>query len=645
MSYTHYFHFTIGPVQSFVAQARKTRDFWAGSFILSWLSGVAMKEVVEQGGEILFPKVNEFFLQYVSGENADIDNAPAQGNIPNRFKAEIESGFDPRKIEKAVRFAWNELAELIYKNDLIWAPSETEKIWQRQIEKFWEITWIITADIQDSAALDRRKNLRTWMPPDEPGVKCSVMEGWQELSGAETPYSAELNQFWRNVNNNCNGIANDLKEKERLCAMAWVKRRFVYYFKDLAVDMPSGWYLKGWDIPTTVPSVVYMAAVHWWEKVIRQAKDDSAKLISLKNFQKSVEDNFASGNQWNREIDCIAEVSQELDFQLQKNIFLDGSIFFETELQNKNIFPKQDIANNVRLALKKIDASSPTPFYAVLMMDGDSLGKHMANPDKQEPISTGLQQFTSKVPVIVKQNNGFLVYAGGDDVLAILPLEDALVCATKIRLYYLSCFQETSIPTTISAAIEYVHIHIPLTKVLKDAHDLLDNIAKDARGRDAIAVRIWNPGGNKIEWAQPWKVVLDKDNHPIIKNLAAEFQSKSNDSEQFSSRFFYKIEKHFELLNPPANSKDVLPVLEPEEAIDFMTAEYLTALPPNTTELETNKDAVRERVKTLLGQCRPVVRKMSDEGEKIIVEYEKSDRLEVDGALLLRFLAMKGVQS
>lgn len=28
------FHFTLGPVQGFVAQARRTRDFWAGSFLL-----------------------------------------------------------------------------------------------------------------------------------------------------------------------------------------------------------------------------------------------------------------------------------------------------------------------------------------------------------------------------------------------------------------------------------------------------------------------------------------------------------------------------------------------------------------------------------------------------------------------------------
>ena len=49
----HYFHFTIGPVQGFVAQARRTRDFWTGSFILSWLSAVAMLAVRQQGGTIL----------------------------------------------------------------------------------------------------------------------------------------------------------------------------------------------------------------------------------------------------------------------------------------------------------------------------------------------------------------------------------------------------------------------------------------------------------------------------------------------------------------------------------------------------------------------------------------------------------------
>ncbi|OIP41959.1 hypothetical protein AUJ95_02410 [Candidatus Desantisbacteria bacterium CG2_30_40_21] len=57
-----YFHFTIGHVQGFVSQARRTRDFWAGSFILSWLSAKAMLAVKKQGEEILFPLPDDNYL-------------------------------------------------------------------------------------------------------------------------------------------------------------------------------------------------------------------------------------------------------------------------------------------------------------------------------------------------------------------------------------------------------------------------------------------------------------------------------------------------------------------------------------------------------------------------------------------------------
>src|ERR1700728_909561 len=52
-------HFTLGSVQSFVAQARRTRDLWAGSFLLSWLAGRAMRVIVENGGSILVPDVKQ----------------------------------------------------------------------------------------------------------------------------------------------------------------------------------------------------------------------------------------------------------------------------------------------------------------------------------------------------------------------------------------------------------------------------------------------------------------------------------------------------------------------------------------------------------------------------------------------------------
>ena len=80
-----YFHFTLGPVQGFVAQARRTRDFWAGSFLLSWLSAVAMQAVIKQQGEIIFPKVSDDYLDWLENKGKS-GTEPQQGCVPNRFK-------------------------------------------------------------------------------------------------------------------------------------------------------------------------------------------------------------------------------------------------------------------------------------------------------------------------------------------------------------------------------------------------------------------------------------------------------------------------------------------------------------------------------------------------------------------------------
>ena len=75
-----YFHFTLGPVQAFVAQARRTRDFWAGSFLLSWVASVAMQEVKAQGGEVKFPLPDDSYLDYLTGAATDWEKAPKQSS-------------------------------------------------------------------------------------------------------------------------------------------------------------------------------------------------------------------------------------------------------------------------------------------------------------------------------------------------------------------------------------------------------------------------------------------------------------------------------------------------------------------------------------------------------------------------------------
>ena len=134
----------------------------------------------------------------------------------------------------------------------------------------------------------------------------------------------------------------------------------------------------------------------------------------------------------------------------------------------------------MRQAIKALNVKEPpSPFYAILLMDGDSLGALLLDRDHQLKIPKALEHFTHNVPDIVDQHNGFLIYAGGDDVLALLPLEDALRCAAVVRQCYVDAFAAQNLESTISAALEYAHVKMPLTRILGDSHKLLDEVAKE----------------------------------------------------------------------------------------------------------------------------------------------------------------------
>jgi CRISPR-associated protein Cmr2 len=646
-----HFHFTLAPVQAFIAQARRTRDFWTGSFILSWLSAVAMQAVEKQEGcTIIFPKPDADYLRWLEGESEG--EPPTHGGVPNRFKAKVQEGFKPETVVDAVNQAWQALADAVYDGDLKAINNDkTKKIWNRQVNAFWEMNWVLTGNAEDSAALDVRKNWRSYLPPAEAGVKCMMMDGWQELSGVdrasdkEAPKSSKdetlLKIFWLKVRDNTKvkGMKTDLREGEHLCAIAFIKRRFPRYFHEVKKEMPNNWTLKSWKVNAGRPSVAYMAAVHWLEDVLKQANDNEEISRQLRQFRyKAFKLTKGQYNEWDNQIHCLKAFDKH-----RKWLALDGNVFFESALENANIYENQTQAGLVLKELKALqklmpDLPAATPFYAVLMMDGDSLGRQMSDMDKQETITQGLKNFTDHVPELVKLHNGFLIYAGGDDVLAVLPLEDALGCALAVREKYTHIFadkfadEKTQVFTSISAAVVFAHIKMPLTKVLKEAHKLLDNIAKEEYGRDSLAVSVWKPGSMVLQWARPWDMAIENQ-QLIINKLANDF-AKDDKDDQLGNKFLYKIRERFELLNPDA--KGVVSVLSTEQAIDLMAVEYVSSGVNEKITLNHAKEVVRP----LLKQCRPIYRKLDDAN---VVTWEESNKVMVDAALLVRFLAQKGV--
>jgi len=651
-----YFHFTLGPVQSFVAQARRTRDFWAGSFLLSWLSAVAIQAVKAQGGEVRFPIPDENYLIWLTQGKNKNSQAPQQGCIPNRFKglvATVPANFNAQQVVNSVQLAWEGLANEVWKNDLEDLkdrPEKTEAIWKRQVENFWEMSWALTEKETESNLLDRRKNWRSYLPPEEAGVKCMMMDGWQELSGISTPNAKGLGLFWEQLRNNSGSLKTDLRKQEYLCAIAFIKRRFSRCFAEFSKPMLNNWTVHGWQVNSSVPSVSYMAAAPWLAEVLKVAPEK--ELSAFHEVAKVLTQNYYG--EYDTRLDCIDKALMK---RKDKGIFwkvksLDGDVFFETALDNKNRHEDQTQAQKVKKALcalrsatnkqlamnNKPSLEPVSPFYAVLMMDGDSLGSQMSDPNKQEAISYSLNAFTSGVAKFVEKHSGFLIYAGGDDVLALLPLEFALNCAYDLRQLYLDSFKlhgEGKASSTLSGAIEYAHIKMPLGKVLGDAHHLLDKIAKDDCGRDSIAVRVWKSGGQHLQWAMPWKYATD-NTKVIITDIAEKFKETDKET-PFSTSFFFNIEERFGMLQN--KNGELADGMDMSTIIKLIAAEYL-----NSGVNEKRKEKIillqaEAQIRPLIEQCMPVKRKFEDNKES----FDELNQLNIDAAHFIRFLVTKGV--
>ena len=95
---------SIGPVQGFIAQARRTRDLWGGSFLLSFLAARAMVGAQNAGATVVQPHVEgDALLEWASGKRNG--SPPKIGTITNHFA--VETNGSPREVANAARNSFN----------------------------------------------------------------------------------------------------------------------------------------------------------------------------------------------------------------------------------------------------------------------------------------------------------------------------------------------------------------------------------------------------------------------------------------------------------------------------------------------------------------------------------------------------------
>lgn len=211
---THLFLFTLTPVQSFISQARKTQDLWAGSRMLSAFVGKVYAAITREGGTVIFPsKISE--------------------SMPNRILASFNFSKTDQELKDLGKKIADEVAielhELTQKAATKIGTNEYAKIktaFEAQLKDYFSTFWVFVpctketyADDYDKAdrLLGAVKNSRTFTQNPEQGRKCSLSGEQNALVFNKAP----LPSFADNVVQ----IKTDmLDDKEGLSAISFIKR-------------------------------------------------------------------------------------------------------------------------------------------------------------------------------------------------------------------------------------------------------------------------------------------------------------------------------------------------------------------------------------------------------------------------------------
>ena len=633
-------HFTLGPVQGFVAQARRTRDLWAGSFLLSWLSGQAMAAVLHQGGEIVFPQVGDrenprdpLLRAIMKGVGQ-----PRIGSLPNRFKARVPVGFDPHKVAGRLMEKWCDLGDAVYDKFVGKVASKgkgTRSIWERQIGGFWEINWVLGEDPGNGADrhwLDLRKNWRDLWPKPEAGTHCSIMGDYQEISGhVRSGEREQQDSFWAAIQKKAPHQRLDIRDNERLCAIALVKRLFPQLPKEQLTEI-IGWIPGGEHSKiANWPSTTYMSVAPWMARIAGEADLEEKLCDYVQQVRTTVKHLFPMlASEHATRLACLEPLRKE-DCKVEDRYpdDLDGDLYHPHSLANPRTTylsdrrpesfhddPDEDKRAALLEALRgliKETGRPPRSYYALLVMDGDRMGALLQRQDPGK-VSSALADFTAQVPKIVEEHNGVTIYAGGDDVLALLTLDRAIGCADQLRKVFRRCFADQEPKEiTASGAIVFAHHQVPLRDVLREAHHQLERVAKEQNGRNSLALAVYKPGGVTTSWVNPWEVEASP-----VASLQCLIETMS-DEEVYPRGFYHKLQDRYRLV-----------MREDEPQLDLarvLVAEYL-----QTRESEATLDEARTAVDRLLEACRHWRR--CDEG------IEPAG-LAMDGGFIARFLTQE----
>ena len=474
----HVFSMALGPVQDFIAAARRTRDLWFGSWLLSELARAAGQEIAKNpANSLVFPhseRLRDPEATFTNKVLAVVAGEP--GEVAAAIRTAIRARLDVLRSEAFSGLRQEEAEGRFFASRA-----------KAQIDDLIEIQWAsaeITADQPYAAArklaesvLGGRKNTRlfaavTW--GDQ--IPKSAIDGQRESVIHEDLYDAQQGRgpdfLFRTYR---------VADAERLCGVGLLKRlgrhrtsKFAHHFL----------------------STGHLAAMPLLEKISTLAQNKERRVALEAAWQHFL--SAAQRLEANLD-DCEVYVEQRGHPVLGP---YDAGLLFENRLPE--LFTSPDRRERLRRAkllapalrgfLKEV-GEAPKPYYAVLVADGDHMGKtieSIAAEPRHRELSSRLTEFARHaVRIVEEEHRGELILAGGDDVLAFVPLHRAVACARDLAETFQGLLAEFSTDgqpaPTLSVGIGISHFLEPLSRALEVAR-AAERQAKVARSSLALKV-------------------------------------------------------------------------------------------------------------------------------------------------------------
>lgn len=470
--------FSIGSIQNFIINSRKVSDLFNSSRILSKLISNGMEFIKIKGnGELLLPQVLE--------ENE---------SLPNYFIMKYESNkYLGKELEEYIR---RNYMDMLMNSSIKTSLEKYKEQIEKQLDSSLDIYWV-EYDLEESFDLNDSykyrqvyyevykyfeavKNIKKFNNICEEGKKCSICgsrnaiivnsKNKKEIFGIQKIYKYqdfEEDSLFK--------LVERLKNKDINLSLDEIKK-----IKRTAEKNQ----LESKDIDIQLKENEMLCGVCLLKRIYKGEKIPSLAQITLSSWVEN-EKKYGRYNEYKEVIDRLNK--EDSSFDDYECMYKEN---WDKILKNLEIDNKEELKKEL---IEKLSNKNLPKYYCMYRMDIDNLGKWMSGKYKtsdknlyeyQIDLSQRIYKFFNKLRENYFQGNSksILVYAGGDDLLALIPVDEIFKLEQNISTYFEEEVQDGEYKdVTYSKGIFVAHYKTPLGEITRVSKEELEKVKEKFR--------------------------------------------------------------------------------------------------------------------------------------------------------------------